>query len=162
MSLLGQQPFIAELERLAHSAQREELTFRDSIAREITRRERERQFAFRRVELARSMARVAAGAQSEKVAIARQLDALVGECGWYGESDQRRKTLEAWTPVAIAVWQGVQPTTASPAEGHAAATDPVAVHHAMCAFEAWYELEFGQPFLAILDYEIPEIPVVEF
>lgn len=156
-------PFLVEMERMAHLAQREELAFRDGIARELARLERERQFAFRRLELARSMAIAAEGAESEEAAVSRQIAALVAQFGWYSEGEQRQKILAAWTPVAVAVWKSAQAPATSGVDDHSTfPKDPAAVLDAIRAFEVWYEREIGQPFLAILDHEMPEIPVVEF
>lgn len=147
--------FIDELSRAAASAQSAEMAFRDSIAREIARHERERQFAFRRLAIARAMAGAAAGAETEEAAIAVQVATFKSELGWYGDNDHTRKVAEAWGPVAHAVWRVVGGReTAAEATG-------ASVADAMIAFEAWYEGAYGKNYLAILDHEIPEMPVVE-
>lgn len=158
-------PFLAEMERLATIAQNDELTFRQGIATEIARRERARQFAFRRVELVRLMAGAASSAETEDDAIVRQNAALCREFGWYGGSDRQARCLDAWRTVATAVWHHAaaartEPRTPRPAPAEAG--EAPSVHDALLAFEAWYETETGAPFLAALDHEMPEIPVVEF
>lgn len=159
-------PFIAHLENAAVTAHQAEMTFRDSISAEIARLERERQFAFRRVELAKTMLRAAARGEDFDAAIAAQFAALRAELGWHGDNDDRRAVLEAWRPVAAAVAASIGKTAAAAAgSGEAAAAsdvDHAAVAGAMTGFEAWYEAKFGRPFLAFLDVEIPEMPVVEF
>ncbi len=147
--------FIADLELAATSAQREEIAFRENIAAEITRRERARQFAFRRLDLARTMSAAAASAESEEDAVARQLAAFKRELDWHSESDARKRILDAWRPVAAAVWSHARPDDAD-------AAPPASVPAAMLAFEDWYRSEHGNDFLALFDQEIPEMPVVEF
>ncbi len=147
--------FIADLEHAATSAQREEIAFRENIAAEITRRERARQFAFRRLDLARTMSSAAAGADGEEDAVARQLAAFKRELDWHSESEARKRTLDAWRPVAAAVWSHTRPDVSEVAP-------TASVPAAMLAFEDWYRSENGNDFLAIFDQEIEEMPVVEF
>lgn len=157
-------PFIADLESAAVGAHQAEMSFRNSISAEIARLERVRQFAFRRVELAKTMMRAAAKCEDVDAAVESQFAAFRAELGWHGENDERRAVLEAWRPVAVAVAASIsKPETATSEEGPAAdAVDAAAVRAAMIDFEAWYEAKFDRPFLAFLDVEIPEMPVVEF
>lgn len=160
--------YIAALVRAATAAQREEIAFRDSISAEIARRERDRQFAFRRLDLARTMTSAIASAATPEDAVRAQLAALKADLGWHAETEARKKILSAWTAVAEAVWhhRPLPPAASSDGaaapEASAACPEGPTVEDAMAAFEAWYEAEFGQPFLALMDHEIPEIPVVEF
>lgn len=147
--------FLAALERAAVAAQQEELRFRANVASEIARRERERQFAFRRVEIAKAMARAAATADAKDDAVAAQAAAFRRELGWYGETEHKKATLEQWRKVAEAVWRDMKPDDVT-------ARDGVSVPEAMAQFEAWYVAQFGENYLALLDREMPEIPVVEF
>lgn len=147
--------FIADLEHAATAAQREEIAFRESIASEITKRERARQFAFRRLDLARTMSAAAAAAENEEDAVARQLAAFKRELDWHSESEARKRILDAWRPVATAVWSHARPDKTDTAQ-HAS------VPATMLAFEDWYRSENGNEFLALFDQEIPELPVVEF
>ncbi|MFN3745531.1 MAG: hypothetical protein ACK4TL_12570 [Hyphomicrobiaceae bacterium] len=144
----------------AAAAQREEISFRDNVGREIERRERARQYAFRRLSLAELMLKAAHGAEDEEKAIAAQTAALRAEFGWHGESEPRKRIFAAWRPVALAVWAATRP----PAEETEAAgiVPPPDIADALLAFERWYEAEFGSNYLAILDQEKQEYPVVEF
>lgn len=150
--------FIVEFATIATAAQKEEIAFRRNIAAEIERRERARQFAYRRLEVARLMAAAAVGAATAEDAHAKQVDALKGEFGWHADTERRKTIFAAWQPITLAVWEQVKPATAA---SETAGEGPN-VGEAFSAFEAWYETEFGSPFLAILDHEIPEMPVVEF
>ena len=150
--------FISDLEHAATTAQREEIAFRESIAAEITKRERARQFAFRRLDLARTMSAAAMGAETEDEAIARQLAAFRRELDWHSESEARKRILDAWRPVAAAIWSHVRLRPGTMPE----AATPASVPTTLLAFEDWYRAEIGTDFLALFDQEIPELPVVEF
>lgn len=152
--------FLDELEALAGSAQRAELDLRRDVAAEIALHERERQFAFRRLDLARTMVRAAQGAEGESAAIGAQLAALRAEFGWHGDSAERRGILEAWRRVARAVARSLGVEREDGAED--AGEPEETVRDAMLAFESWYRQTLGSEFLALLDHEIPEMPVVEF
>lgn len=151
--------FLATLAAAAAAAQREEITFRDNVAREIEQRERARQYAFRRLSLAELMLKAARGAEDEEKAIAAQVAALRSEFGWHGESDQRKRIFAAWRPVALTVWGALKP----PPDAEVVTTTPPSdIAAALAEFERWYEGEFGSNYLAILDQEKQEYPVVEF
>jgi hypothetical protein len=149
------------LAEAAASAQREEIDFRDNVGREIEKRERVRQYAFRRLSLAELLLKAARQAGNAEAAVAVQTAALRSEFGWHGESEQQQRIFAFWRPVAIAVWEVVKPL---PEEaGAVPASVPVPdIVAALAEFERWYEAEFGTNYLAILDQEKQEYPVVEF
>ena len=151
---------LRSLAEAAASAQREEIDFRDNVGREIEKRERARQYAFRRLSLAELMLKTARLAADAEAAVVAETAALRSEFGWHGESERHQRIFAAWRPVAIAVWDVVKP----PPEG-AEVPAPVPVPNiaaALAEFERWYEGEFGTNYLAILDQEKQEYPVVEF
>ncbi len=152
--------FLGPLAVAAAAAQREEINFRDNVAREIEKRERARQYAFRRLSTAELMLQAARSSKDAEGAIAAQSSALATEFGWHGEGEAPRKILAAWRPVTLAVWEAVKPPPEdAEATPSAPAPDIVA---ALAEFERWYEAEFGTSYLAILDQEKLEYPVVEF
>lgn len=151
--------FLADLDAAAIAAQQEELRFSESVAAEIARREREREFAFRRANLARTMVAAAAGADSEEKALALQRASLKRELGWVGEAEPRKAILDAWNGVAAAIWRA---TPRPGAADGARAPQGAGVAAAFATFEAWFQANRGTPFLGLFDHEMPEIPVVEF
>jgi hypothetical protein len=155
--------FLSALRRAADTAQAEEISFRNNVSREIEKRERARQYAFRRLSIAEIMANAARTAKDEATAIAVQTAALRSEFGWHGDTEVRRKIFDAWRQVALAIWATVMP---APADGDTtsavAPPQPPDVAAALAAFEAWYLAEFGSNYLSILDQEVQELPVVEF
>lgn len=153
---------LAQLAEAATVAQREEITFRDNIGREIDKRERARQYAFRRLSLAELMLQAARASDDEEKAVAAQTARLRAEFGWHGESEPRKRIFSAWRPVALAVWTAVRPPPAEAGPEAGETQPPPDIAAALGAFERWYEAEFGSNYLAILDQEKQELPVVEF
>lgn len=133
----------------AHVAETE---FAKEFDRELVRRRREREFAYRRLGLMKALAK-AAGAPTDEEAIKAQRLALRGELGWHETSAIKERVLDAFTPVTKAVRSQL-----APEEGKQCPSVP----DAFAAFEAWYLKDTGQPFLALLDHEIPEMPLVDF
>lgn len=158
--------YLDALDAAAKSAQAEEIAFRNSISAQIQRHERRRQFAFRRLGIAQLLTAPIAVAENEEAAVATASTALCNEVGWYADTEIRARILTAFRPVIVAIWAATRPLPsggeASGAKGAAPPAHAPAVTAALAQFETWYEGEIGAPFLALLDQEIPELPVVEF
>jgi hypothetical protein len=146
------QPYLIRLEALASAAGVRELEFRTSVAAETARLERERQFAYRRLDLLRTLAGAAASAATPEQARSHALAALQRELGWNTETEARKMVLAAIAPVLEAMRR----------EGEPGGEAGPSVEEVMAEFEAWYAASFGSPFLAHFDVELPELPVVEF
>lgn len=149
---------VGRLDAAAKAAQAAEIAFRQSVADGIARHERQRQFAFRRLGLVKAVAAAVAAAETEEAAVTAGTVAVQRELDWHSESDTRTRILDAFRTVTLAVWAEARPNDDQPA----ADAEPVPVEDAFAAFEAWYETEIGQPFLALMDVEYPVLPVVEF
>ncbi|MEO8651984.1 MAG: hypothetical protein ABI391_06750 [Hyphomicrobiaceae bacterium] len=158
----GDDDFVAALRRTALAAQREEISFRDNVAREIAVRELARKYAFRRLTLAELMMQVARRAQSEEQAIAAQTAAMRAEFDWHGDTERRRRIFAAWRPVALAAWTAVRPRSTEAGGQDPAPVELPDIGAALATFEAWYLAEFGSNYLDILEVEMEELPVVEF
>ncbi|NYZ15190.1 hypothetical protein HL658_21840 [Azospirillum sp. RWY-5-1] len=150
---------VGRLDAAAKAAQAAEIAFRQSVADGIARHERQRQFAFRRLGLVKAVAAAVAGAETAEAATAVGAAALQRELDWHAETEARTRILDAFQAVTLAVWAESRPADDAADD---AAVEPVRVEDAIAAFEAWYETAIGQPFLALLDVEYPELPVVEF
>lgn len=149
------QEFLDQLKAAAVSANEAENALRKHMAEELARLERQRAFAYRRLNLMNEVVKAAASAQgeSEETALARGLGVLRTELGWTSENDTRKATLERFERVVRAVIAGL-----STAEK----TEPVPdVAQELSGFEAWYESTFGKPFWMLFDQQIEEIPLVE-
>ena len=143
------QPF-AQAASVAHQA---EAAHAKEFEAELARRKRAREFAFRRLNLMRTLAAPAATAGSAEVAVAAVLAALRLELGWFDDSPYKARMLEAFRPVAEAMRAHL-----CPAEGQ----DCPPLPETFAAFETWYQTETGTAFLALLDHEMPETPLVDF
>ena len=120
---------------------------------ELAKRKRARDFAFRRLNLMRALAEPATAAGSEEAAVASVLAALKLELGWFEDSPYKLRMLDAFRPVAEARRAQLCPVEGQPC--------PPLIE-AFTAFEIWCQKETGTPFLALLDHEIPEMPLVDF
>ncbi len=155
---MEQPAFMALLNDEAIAAQQAEIAFRNSISDQIAQHERERQFAFRRIDIIERMIAAAGGAETRDDAVAAQRSVLKAILGWNADTEARLPVLDAWSRVAEAVWR----FRTAELEAADAAPQQTTVPDALKAFEAWYLVEFGTPFLAMLDQEVEELPVVEF
>jgi hypothetical protein len=143
---------MAQLEAAANAAWQEEQAVRARLTQEVTRLERRRAFAHRRMHLVRLLAAAGTTAEAEEAAAAAQRAAVCRELGWERESEFRRAVLDRLQPAGLAVWQ-----CARGQEG----AGPAAVLAGIDAFEAWYEATHDGPFYALLDREPPEVALVE-
>jgi hypothetical protein len=146
---------IAELEVAATAAQQAENALREKMAQEVARLERRRAFAYRRLNLMRTLAPAIASAESEEAAVAKGLAILRTELGWTYDSETRKETLTRFEPVVRATFAGLVP---GEAETPVTAAD---IHKELSDFETWYETRFERPFWALFDQEIVELPLVE-
>jgi hypothetical protein len=148
------QAVLATFEAAATAASEVEAALRRRMEAEVAAAARKRAFAYRRLNLMRTLARAIGHAESEEAAVASGLAAVRAELGWESESDTRTETLRRLAPVVRAVFTGLAPASAS----EVSATD---VARSLADFEAWYERACGQPFWALFEQEIAELPLVE-
>jgi hypothetical protein len=153
MSPVAGAVLLAELEAAAAASQQAEAQLRKRMEEEIARLERQRAFAYRRLNLMRAVAEGVAPAQNEETAIAGGLAVVRAQAGWDSDSDSRSETLSRFTPVVRATF-----TSISSPEAGAPAAEVVKV---LAAFEAWYETTYRRPFWALFDREVEELPLVE-
>lgn len=137
------QPFQAAASA-AHVAETE---FSREFDRELARRRRAREFAYRRLGLVKELAKAAHAGTTDLI-----VATLRSELGWHETSATKDRILDAFKPVAEAVRSHFHAK-----EGE----ECKSIEEAFAAFEAWYLKDTGQPFLALLDHEIPEMPLVD-
>jgi hypothetical protein len=107
----------------------------------------ERAYAWRRLNLMRAVAAaVRDGEEAEAAAAGRA--AFLAAVGWSGAAEGERAVADRFAPVAAAVRAAAGDEPADPAA-------------ALADFEAWYAAERGVPFLALMEREIVELPLVE-
>ncbi len=147
------QAFLDHLKAAATSAHEAENALRKRMAEEIARLERQRAFAYRRLNLMNEIAKAVASAEDGDAAVARGLAVLRTELGWTSESETRKATLERFERVVRAAIAGLSST-----ETAESAPD---IADELSGFETWYESTYGKPFWVLFDQEIQEIPLVE-
>ena len=146
-------PLIEDLLAAAHDAEACETAFRRQAAAQIAVLEQKRAFAFRRVNLMKSVAAAVAEAESEEAAVGSALSTLQARLGWTSESDARKAVLTRFAPVAQAMFAELTP------EATEGAGD---VRGALVAFEDWYAASHTAPFWHLFEHHIPETPRVDF
>jgi hypothetical protein len=133
--------------------------FRRSIVARTKELERERAFAFRRLNLMRAVAEAIASAESEEIAVAGSAAVLRGRLGWSSDSDARSEVISQFAPVAQSMYAQLAPE--EPEEESADAPKPD-VTMALGAFETWYAATHPVAFWVLFENVMPETPVVDF
>jgi hypothetical protein len=145
---------LATFEAAATAAGQAEAALRKRMEAEIAAAERERAFAYRRLNLMRTLAHAIGSAETEEAAVGRGLAAVRARLGWEDDSDARTETLSRLAPVVSATFAAL----AAAQDGDARHLD---VAGTLADFEAWYERTCGRPFWALFEQEIAELPLVE-
>jgi hypothetical protein len=143
---------LAELESAARAAQEAEAALRKQMVAEVARLERQRAFAYRRLNLMRPVTEAVAAAANEEAALANGLATLRAELGWDSESETRSETLARFADVVRAIFASCAETEEAPA---------AEVSRALAAFESWYAARYRRPFWTLFEQYIPELPLVE-
>jgi hypothetical protein len=145
---------LAEFEAAATAAEEAEAALRKRMQVQVSRLESERAFAYRRLNLMRTLIRAIGPAESEAAAVAGGLAAVRSQLGWESDTDTRTETLKRLAAVVRATFANLAPA----AEVETLAAD---VPQTLGDFEAWYATTYGRPFWALFEQEIPEMPLVE-
>ncbi len=146
--------FLEDLKGAAEKAEAAEEKFRREIAARTKALERERAFAFRRLNFMRAIAEAIASAESEEIAVASALAVVREKLGWTNDSEARDAVLTHFAPVAKAMFASL-----APPEAEAEETDP---RQALADFEAWYADTHENPFWVLFEHYMPETPRVDF
>ena len=142
--------FLEALKCAADQASDAEESFRREIATRMKELERERAFAWRRLNLMRGIDAVIAPVASEEEAVAAADAALRLKLGWGDDSPARNEVLSRFATISRALF-------ASHGEGA-----QIDVGATLAGFEEWYRDTHPGPFWALFDYEMQETPVVDF
>jgi hypothetical protein len=155
MTAAAAQSLLAPFEAAAAAAGEAEAALRKRMEAKIAAAERERAFAYRRLNLMRTLARALGSAETEEAAVGRGLGAVRAELGWETETETRAETLGRLVPVVCAAFASLG---SSAGEGEA---PPTGVAAMLADFEAWYERTYGRPFWALFEQQTEEMPLVE-
>lgn len=145
--------FLEDLAAAARGAEAAEAAFRREVAARIAGLERERAFAFRRVNLMKAIVEAVGAAEDDATAIAYGRAALRTRLGWDDDSEARSAVLSSFAPVTQAIFADLVPGEDE------TQTD---VRAALMQFETWYAQTHTTPFWALFEHYIPQTPLVDF
>jgi hypothetical protein len=145
--------FLGCLGEAAETAAAAETAFRREATERIKILEQERAFAFRRLNVMRSMAGAAADAESEEIAVGACLAVLRSRLGWSSDSESRSATLQRFAPVAQAFHASLKNGADNSAEN---------VRQALASFEDWYQATYAVAFWSLFEHPMTDTPVVDF
>jgi hypothetical protein len=146
--------FLDTLEAAAKDAEAAELSFRREFEDRVKLLERDRAFAFRRLNLMRSIAAAIASAESEDIAVASAFAILRAKLGWSSDSEARDAVLSRFAVVARAAFTALAPTDSE--------MPKIDVTTELEGFETWYAATHPAPFWTLFEQYMPETPVVDF
>jgi hypothetical protein len=146
-------PYLAAFATAAEEAGTAETAYRREAAARIEALEQERAFAFRRLNLMRSVAGAVAGAEGEEIAVANAQAMLREKLGWSADSESRSAVLTRFAPVAAGAFASAL------AEEVVSGPDVATL---LAEFESWYAETHNSPFWALFEHYMPETPVVDF
>ncbi len=152
MTDMALQALINRLDAAACSASAAEETCRHEAAERIKGLERARIFAFRRLNLVKSIASAMNGAKDRDEAMAWGASAFLREVNWTGASESQRDVLGRFEHITDAIWRMHQ------GESEAGNKE---LEHELAAFEKWFEENRNGAFLSLMDGEVLELPLVE-
>ncbi len=146
--------FLDTLKAAAEAAEAAESSFRREAAERSKLMDRDRAFAFRKLNLMRAIAAVIANAEAEDVAVASALAVLRSKLGWSSDSEARDAVLSRFAAVAKTAFASI-----AVADSEMPEADVIAE---ISGFEAWYAATHPAPFWALFEHYMPETPVVDF
>lgn len=147
--------FLDTLEFAANKATQAENDFRRKSAARAKVLERERAFAYRRLNFVRAIADAVATAENSEMAVAAATVVTRTKLGWSSDSDARALVLSRLVPV-------VQQVFASVVSADEDDAPPADVVRCLTEFEIWYRDTHPNPFWILFEHYMPETPVVDF
>ncbi|MBU3029442.1 hypothetical protein [Paracoccus marinaquae] len=144
---------LSALKARAEEANRNEIRHQQEAARRAAELRDIRAFAWRRLNILRAVAAAVRGEAEEEPALLAGQAAMLRDTGLNLATQPRRDLAERFRPVTRAVW------LATREEAEDAAAE--AALAAFAEFEAWHLQDRETPFLALMEREIPELPLVE-
>ncbi|MCC6947608.1 MAG: hypothetical protein IT539_07550 [Bradyrhizobiaceae bacterium] len=145
--------YLDRLETTARAASAAEEVFRREAVKRFRELEEERAFAFRRLNLMRSIVAAVGGAKDEAEAVANGSAAFLRELDWSGASESQKQVVERFLPVIVASWEATAQEADTPKIEK--------VDHELSAFEQWFAEARKVQFLSLLGREVVELPLVE-
>jgi len=144
--------FLEELKAAADRAAAAEMRYRREAVARIAQLEKERAFAFRRLNLMNAVTGAVRRAENEEAAVADGLALLRDRVNWSTVDETRNEVLSRFSPVIVAILREVAPAEDAPSGS---------VADALAEFEAWYLDQRRNSFWMLFEQELPELPLVE-
>ena len=145
--------FLDELKTVATRAEAAEAQYRQEAVQRTAQLEKERAFAYRRLNLLNAVAGAMPRAvEDEDAAVTDGLVLLRDRLNWSTVDESRNEVLRRFAPVVVAVLRAV---------AHPESASPGSVADALAEFETWYLDQRRNPFWALFEQELPELPLVE-
>lgn len=158
-------PFLVELQEAAQGAERAESLLRKEMAARTKGLAGERAFAYRRMNVMRSLFEMVSQAESEEIAVAAAVAALRKRLGWVDDSPARDEVLAEYAKVASAAFHDARPAD-DEAKVILASTggedERPDTRQALAAFERWYAGTREKPFWVLFEHYMPETQLVDF
>jgi hypothetical protein len=146
--------FLNNLAKAADKAAAAEKQYRQEASASIRRLERERAFAYRRLNLLRAVADAMKNAENLEAAVDCALAILRSKLGWSDvDSDATSAVCTHFAPVARVIFTTFEPAE-EPGDSDLAG--------ALAAFEAWYSSTHPEPFWVLFEQHMVETPRVDF
>jgi len=149
---MTQADLIGALEADADNSSVAEAEYRREAADRIRLLAQERAFAFRRLNLMRTIAQAVRSADSEEIAVANGTAILCSKLGW-ANNEAHAAILTRFKPVAQAVFASLR------SDGEPSVQDVLAT---LTEFESWYVDTHGASFWDLFERHMPETPLVDF
>jgi len=144
--------FLEELKAAADRAAAAEMQYRREAAARTAQLEKERAFAFRRLNLINAVTGAVRRAENEETAVVDGLALLRDKVNWSTVDETRNEVLSRFSQVIVAILREVAP---SEDESSGSVAD------ALAEFEAWYLDQRRNSFWMLFEQELPELPLVE-
>lgn len=147
-------PFISTLVDDAKCCEQAEQEFRATMNARVAELAQARAFAYRRMNVMRSLFDTVSSGLDRDAAVARAVAMLRDRLGWREDSDARQEVLAQYENVAQAAFDAAHPSDDN--------TPTPAVAEALGAFETWYLEARGKPFWVLFEHYMPETQLVDF
>jgi hypothetical protein len=147
-------PFITTLFDDAKCCEQAEQEFRATMNARVAELAQARAFAYRRMNVMRSLFDAVSSGQERDAAVARAVDMLRDRLGWRDDSDARQEVLVQYEKVAQTAFDAVHPSEESAVEPD--------IGEVLAGFENWYTEARGKPFWVLFEHYMPETQLVDF
>jgi len=151
--------FLDTLKTDADRAAAAEGAFRREQAQRLKALEQERAFAFRRLNLMRSVVQAVAASEEPAHAVAAGVGVLRAKLGWTSDSEPRSAVLSRFALVAESLYTSLAPRAEDAAERRAPEVDVI---QSLTEFEQWYASTHATPFWVLFEQYVAETPLVDF